>query len=146
MDSISNINFGDENVTPTVTPPVKFLWKFLSRIWALILGKAQGSLENDCRSLDKTEEESTDNQVLGTGSQDEGVESDDSVSESERNLRELMSGFQEDRVVGQLEHHHVTKCSERQKKPSSKRNKDAGLVAGFPRSTKKKVARGGGGQ
>lgn len=70
-------------------------------------------LENDCRSLNKTEEESIYNQVMGTGAKDEGFKSDDSVSVFERNLRELLLGFQEDRVVGQLEQHQVTRRSER---------------------------------
>lgn len=35
-DSNTSINFGDENVIPTVSPPIGFLWKLLSGVWALI--------------------------------------------------------------------------------------------------------------
>lgn len=79
---------------------------------------------------------------MGTGAQDEGFKSDDSISVFEHNLRELLLGFQEDRVVGQLEQHQVTKRSERQKKPSTKWNENAGFVAKVPRFAKKKVTPG----
>lgn len=64
---------------------------------------------------------------------------DDSVSKFERNLQEMLPGLQGSSSSGGNEPLKGCRRSERQKKPSSRFNSEAGFVPELPRSTKKKM-------
>lgn len=97
----------------------------------------------DTWSKDIGEEVREENQSVVKDSQDEDLDSDDSVTEFERHIRELMPSLKEDNDPVLLKQAKGTKKSERQKKPSTKWTKDAGFVAEPPKSIKKKLAQVG---
>lgn len=87
----------------------------------------------------KSESEQGDSQSADKFSSDLEGDSDDSVSEFERNLRELMLGFQGNSQSGCRDPPKGSRRNERQKKPSLRFNKEAGFLPEPPRSTKKKL-------
>ncbi|XP_039138075.1 uncharacterized protein LOC120275526 [Dioscorea cayenensis subsp. rotundata] len=142
FDIPSNIDFGDVTVQPEVVPPTGFIWKLSEGVWALFPVSLRG---------DKCERPSVPDLQEGHGDSlsadkltSEGDEdSDDSVSEFARNLRELLPGLQVSSSAGGKEPPVGSRRSERQKKPSSRFNAEAGFIPEPPRSTKKKTVQEG---
>lgn len=133
------MDFRDISAAPTLEPPIGFSWKFLSGAWVL----APVDLPIDS-------EDPNGDELLYDGEGDDGskarstdaisqgvdVESDDSITDFERNLRVLLPGFQGGNTEQELA--VGTRKSERPKKPSSRFTEDAGYLTEPPKSTKKK--------
>lgn len=141
--SHSQINFGDSSRQPDVVPPTGFSWKFSEGVWALfpecprdvmVDSDLGDPVQEDYRSEGKE-----DSQTTGIMSSDGDDESDDSVTKFERNLKELLPGLQGGSPTGGKDPPKGSRRSERQKKPSSRFNTEAGFLPEPPRSSKKRA-------
>lgn len=134
---LENINFKDEEFMPNVTPPVGFNYEFITRGWVLrpSIGLAVPSTVGPTTT--SFAQESLHSFSVVVASSDINYESYDSISEFERNLRELLPD-----LPGALDHSHGTRRSERKKNPSSRFNEEAGYIVEPLRSSKKKAMRG----
>lgn len=72
------------------------------------------------------------------------IDSDNSVTEFERNIRKLLPCLHEESNTSKIGQSTGTKKSERQKKPSSRFNEEVGYLVEIPKSAKKKRAGGDG--
>lgn len=125
IGDLSKVNFGDSSVMPLVTRPTSFNWKFLETFWALI----PASVVNTDLTKKLEEVEPVDGESDSQASDNDPQEVDygyDSMLEFERSFRELMPILQEGNSSKQCEFQMETRRSDIQKKPSSRRNEDAG--------------------
>lgn len=90
---LESINIHDEPSLPVMTPLTGFTWEFLAEGWALKATVVQSILLKECSTKDaiKPEDSHSPSDVKETPNNSD--ESDDSISEFERNLRELISDF-----------------------------------------------------
>lgn len=95
----AHVDFGDITVQPEIIPSSSFTWKFSEGVWALFLETV--GLGVDVANVPSDQEQENSRSVGKGVSQSaikltsEGEEdSDDSVTEFERNLRELLPGLQ----------------------------------------------------
>lgn len=152
--SLVGLNPCRSMVPPDMEPPKGCYWVFLAGVWALLplhgqtVGNTLGThievAQDDYQSVDKVSSEmANDDKVIESdieGASNNDVDSEDSVSEFERNLRELLPNFQGSSSTGITEFPKGSRRSERHKKPSTRFNEDAGYLPEPPRSTKKKLA------
>lgn len=131
------MDFGNTEAKPIITPLVGFVWKFMSGIWAIFPESVQGPLNSEYRSRARSEEVGEKNLFVKKDSPDDDFELDDSMTEFEQNLRELMPGLRKESSSVHMEKPKGTRKSKRQKKPSSKWNEDDGFLAEPLKSAKK---------
>lgn len=94
IETTTEVDFGDADARPALTPQVGFYFrKYMSRIWALVLKSFKVSLEGNFRPSARLEEVGEENPPVDSDMPDEELESNDSVTEFEKNLRELMPGL-----------------------------------------------------
>lgn len=122
-------------------PPSGFTWEFLAGVWALKPAVRQPVLKEDCSAKETSEQEKLQSSSDVMETLDSLYESDDSVSEFERNLRELMPNLLRGSKSVIAEQPRSTQRSESPKKHSSRFNEEAGYIVEPPKSTKKKVSR-----
>lgn len=127
VDESSGVDFRDDSTIPDMEPPSAFKWQFLVGVRALVPILPPAEVDNGANALKVLEGDDTQSAQLV--SHDTDLDSDDSMSEFERNLKELMpdlhSGI-ETRTKG-------TRKSERPKRPSSRFNEEAGFLAKPPK-------------
>lgn len=139
---LENVNFNDDSALPDLVPPAGFSWEFIIGCWALKPVFKQPMISVDCVAKEASEQEDLHSPSNVMETPDSLYESDDSVSEFERNLRELMPGMIGEPEPAAEKHTKGTKRSERPKKPSSRFNEEAGYIAKPLKPTKKKPVRG----
>lgn len=106
----SQVNFEDILVKAEATPPAGFTWKFSKEVWALFPGNVGTRVASVAVPSDPNLGDSRSADFI---SSDLEGDSDDSASEFERNLRELLPGFQGSSVVGKLDPPKISRRSER---------------------------------
>lgn len=135
---LKNINFKDEEAMPDLVPPVGFAWDFIAGGWALRPSVGQVTVTSVVEPMEAPiEQNKVHSPSVIIASSDSTYESDESISEFEKNLRDLLPD-----LPGGSDRALSTRRSERKKKPSSRFTEEAGYVAEPPRSTKKKAIRG----
>lgn len=123
---------------PEVVPPTGFTWKLSEGVWALFPAYLMGDMGGGPR-VPELQEGNEDSQSVDKLTSEGDEDSEDSVSEFERNLRELLPRLQESSSVGGKDPSLGSRRSERQKKLSSRFNTKVGFIPEQPRSTKKKT-------
>lgn len=141
--NLENVKFGDESMKAELAPPAGFLWRFSAGVWVLypsIVDSLGGSVASNKEpvQVDMLEVDKIPSDGDNCPS-DIDVVSDDSVTEFERNLRELLPDLKESSSSGGLATPRGSRGSERQKRPSTRFNEESGFVPEPPRSTKKKM-------
>lgn len=134
------LNFRNRDAAPGVAPPEGFQWQFLEGGWVLapVIAHTEVAIYNDSAVLSEKEGSETGNANVVSPEVDK--DSDDSVSEFERNLRELLPDLPGSRSSSATGQTQGTRKSERQKKPLLRFNEDTGCSAEPPKLTKKKGA------
>lgn len=125
---LEGVDIMDEKARPATNPPEGFHWQFLANIWVLAPVVVLKDSDKGVDSNDPNVSESED------------IEEVYASDDSRRSLKELLPGLKGGSSPTSEVPKGVRK-SERQKKPSSRWNEEAGFWAEPPRSTKKKVLR-----
>lgn len=127
--SLLESNFRDSAVVPGISPPEGFSWQFWAGVWVLAPGPVP-SMDRDTGGACKS---SALNDVAtkssGDLSPDMDIDSDDSMSEFERNIRKLLPDLQRGQESSVNRQSTGIRKSERQKKPSSRFTEEAGYLA-----------------
>lgn len=132
---LENINFKDEESMPNLIPPIGFIWEFVAGGWALrpnIGLSVPTTLISASTPVAQDNLHSSSAVVVSSYS---NYDSDDTISEFEKNLRVLLPDLP---AGGEADHSHGTRRSERKKKPSLRFNEEAGYITETPKSSKKK--------
>lgn len=98
---LESLNFKDDSATPAVAPPDGFKCHFLEGVWALVpisvISNARDYTEvNDVGIIGEDVEDGSDVRSPEVRSQDIGHDSDDSMTEFERNLKILLPCLHEE--------------------------------------------------
>lgn len=129
-----------------MVPLMGFTWEFLAGGWALKPAVGQHSVVGDSLNMKSIVPEDLHSLLAVSESPESLYESDDSISEFEKNLRELLPDLHGGFDSNAAELPRSARQSERQKKPFSRFNEEAGYIAEPPKSTKKKGIRSDNGE
>lgn len=133
--ALVHVNFGNMAMQLDVVPLADFIWQFSAGVWALFPKlSSSGTVTVDMPSEPVRLDTLFIDKIL-SGTE---VDSDDSVSEFERNLHELMLRLKGSSSSRCLDQPKLSRRSERHKKLSSRFNEDEGFIPKLPRSSKKK--------
>lgn len=122
----------ENNIKPDIASLEGFQWQFLANQWVLIPCSKTNVKDKEVENLVN---------VVETEDLDEEYGSDESITEFERSLKDMLPGLKVGNSTSVTGSALGTRKSERSKKPSTRWNEETGFVVEPPRSTKKRVSR-----